>query len=111
MRVDVVWWDLTGSAQTIDSLSDDLRDGGTEPWRDVPGLCLKVWLADRQNNRWGALMLWEPDRPADRPLPANRAAELIGYPPTHRTRFDAAAMVEGIAQPNTPISHNRSTHA
>ncbi|MEV6054599.1 hypothetical protein [Streptomyces sp. NPDC052107] len=93
MRVDIAWWELDGSPQTIDSLREHLRDGTVEAWREVPGLRLKFWMADRQHNRWGAVMLWESDRPAD--LPANRAAELIGRPPTHRTSFDVEATVEG----------------
>ena len=84
MRVDIAWWDLDGSRQTIESLREYLRDGAVGPWAEVPGLRLKFWMADRDHNRWGAVMLWESDRPADRPLPPNRAVELIGYPPTHR---------------------------
>lgn len=38
-------------------------------------------------------MVWEGDRP--QVLPPNRASELIGYPPTHRSVFTAEAVVEG----------------
>ncbi|MGV9881168.1 hypothetical protein [Streptomyces sp. NPDC003006] len=93
MRVDIAWWELDGSPQTIDSLREHLRDEAVDAWREVPGLRLKFWMADRQHNRWGAVMLWESDRPAG--LPPNRAAELIGRLPDHRTRFDVEATVEG----------------
>ncbi|MFC5722870.1 hypothetical protein ACFP1Z_22140 [Streptomyces gamaensis] len=96
MKAELAWWDLEGSGQTIDSLNAHLRDGATRPWVEVPGLVLKLWIADREHNAWGALMVWEHDRPADRPLPANRAAELIGCPPTHRMGFEVAAGVEGL---------------
>ncbi|MFE9402145.1 hypothetical protein ACFYNY_10235 [Streptomyces sp. NPDC006530] len=96
MRVDVVWWDLARSHQTIESLEQDLRDGSVEPWREVRGLHLKLWIADRERGRWGAVMWWDSDIPADQPLPPNRAAELIGYAPDHRTSFDVAAVAEGI---------------
>ncbi|MEU6402555.1 hypothetical protein [Streptomyces sp. NPDC046985] len=94
MRVDIAWWDLDGTPQTIDTLREHLRDGAAAAWRDVPGLRLKFWMADRRRNRWGAVMLWEADRPAD--LPPNRAAQLIGRPPAHRTCFDVEATVEGM---------------
>ncbi|GGK76182.1 hypothetical protein [Streptomyces flaveus] len=96
MRVDIAWWDLDGSPQTIESLREHLRNEAVGPWTKVPGLLLKLWMADSGANRWGAVMLWEADRPADGALPANRAAELIGGPPTHRERFEIEATVEGI---------------
>jgi hypothetical protein len=96
MRATIAWWDLTDSTQTIESLRDYLRDGGVAPWTDVPGLRLKFWISDVPGNRWGAVMLWEAGYPeADQPLPPHRAAELIGYGPTERVRFDVEATVEG----------------
>lgn len=95
MRIDVAWWDLDGSSQTIDSLRRHLQSGAVEPWSKVPGLRWKCWVADRDRNLWGALMVWEVDRPVDVPLPTNHAAELIGGPPHHRLRFEVEATVEG----------------
>ncbi|MFE7836726.1 hypothetical protein ACFU53_11920 [Streptomyces sp. NPDC057474] len=94
MRVDIAWWDLDGTGQTVESLREHLRHEAVGPWSEVPGLLIKLWMADHRNNRWGAVMLWETDRPA-RGLPPNRAAELIGRPPTHRERFEVEATVEG----------------
>lgn len=87
--VSIVWWDLPDSGPTIDALRADLSDAVVGEWDRVPGLLLKVWIADRATNRWGALMVWAGDPP--QVLPANRAAELIGRPPTRRERFTAAA--------------------
>lgn len=103
MRVDIAWWELDGSVQTIESLRSHLRAGGAAPWVCVPGLRLKYWIADEANNRWGAVMLWETDRPTDGSMPPNAAADLIGYPPTHRFRFDVEAMVEGLH--DMPVLH------
>lgn len=96
MKAMIAWWDLSHSEQTIDSLREHLRDGGVKPWADVPGLRLKLWIADRAGNRWGAVMLWETLPGADQPLPPNLALKLIGYPPTERVRFDVEATIEGI---------------
>ncbi|WP_333771768.1 hypothetical protein [Streptomyces sp. IBSBF 2435] len=93
MRVDIAWWDLDGSAATVESLREHLRDGTADHWAEVEGLRLKFWMADRDRNRWGAVMLWEAARPAA--IPPNRAAELIGFPPTHRLSFEIEAVVEG----------------
>jgi trans-2,3-dihydro-3-hydroxyanthranilate isomerase len=96
MRAMIAWWDLDGSAQTIDTLRDYLRDEGVHPWRSVSGLCLKFWIADRERNRWGAVMLWESADAVNQPLPPHRAAKLIGYPPAQRMWFDVEATTEGI---------------
>lgn len=87
--VSIVWWDLPESGPTIDALHADLSDTAVGEWERVPGLLLKVWIADRDTNRWGALMVWAEDPP--QMLPANRAAELIGLPPSRREGFTAAA--------------------
>jgi len=96
MRVDIAWWNLDGTSQTIDSLREHLRDGAAEAWATVPGLRLKYWMADREHNRWGAVMLWESaERPEAHLLPPNRAAELIGCAPHQRERFEIEAAIEG----------------
>lgn len=96
MRATIAWWDLSRSEQTIDTLREYLRDEGVRPWEAVRGLRLKFWVADREGNRWGAVMLWESDGPGDQQLPPHKAAELIGYGPTERVRFDVEATVEGV---------------
>lgn len=102
MRATIAWWDLSDSAQTIESLRDYLRDDGTVPWTEVPGLRLKFWISDPAGNRWGAVMVWEPGHPGEHQrLPPHRAVELIGYPPTERVRYDVEATVEG--RHSTPV--------
>ncbi|MFE7313772.1 hypothetical protein ACFU7T_11775 [Streptomyces sp. NPDC057555] len=96
MKVTVSWWDLSESGQTIDSLRAQLREEGVEPWRQVHGLRWKLWISDRATNRWGAVMVWESAPGPAASLPPNRAAELIGYPPTHRMTTDVEAVVEGV---------------
>ncbi|MFD8964891.1 hypothetical protein ACFV0C_07785 [Streptomyces sp. NPDC059568] len=96
MNVTIAWWDLTESEQTIDSLREYLRSDGVPPWTSVKGLRLKFWISDRPGNRWGAVMLWESAEAGEQqPLPPHRAAQLIGYPPTERVRFEVEATVEG----------------
>jgi hypothetical protein len=102
MKATISWWDLSGSDQTIDSLGVYLREEGVAPWAQVHGLRLKFWISDRQTNRWGAVMLWEPTADPTAPMPPNRATELIGYPPTHRMMTDVEAIVEGV-HPGRPV--------
>lgn len=51
MSVTVVWWDLAGSAQTIDTMRAYLRDESVGAFAQVPGLRLKLWISDREANR------------------------------------------------------------
>lgn len=95
MRAVVVWWDLEGSGQTIDSLRPFLRDEAVPRFAEFPGLRLKIWISDREHNRWGAFLLWESAEAAAQPMPT-RAAELIGRPPAHRYEFDVEAVTEGL---------------
>jgi hypothetical protein len=75
VRVRVVWWDLDGSA-TVD------------------GLRLKLWIADEERNRWGAVYLWESEEASGQPLPS-RARQIIGKDPDFEEWFDLEASVEG----------------
>lgn len=98
MHATLVWWDLHASEQTIDSLRTFLREEAVERFSAVSGLLLKFWVSDPATNRWGAVLLWESARAAADALAAgpNRAAELIGYPPTVASAFDVEATVEGV---------------
>ena len=95
MHVVVCWWDLSGSAQTIETLRVFLREQGIEPFTAYRGLRLKSWISDPATDRWGAVFLWETAEDALAPMPP-QATELIGYPPTHCDSFDVEANVEGI---------------
>jgi hypothetical protein len=96
MHCVVVWWDLAGSGRTIESLRPFLRDEAVPRFSAVPGLSLKVWVSDPATERWGAVLLWESaEAAADAAGLPNRAAELIGRPPSQRSAFDIEAVVEG----------------
>jgi hypothetical protein len=94
MRVRVVWWDLDGSDTTIDALRDYLRDESVDAFGRLDGLRLKLWIADEERNRWGAVYLWESEDAGEQPLPS-RARELIGKEPDFSEWFDLEASVEG----------------
>ncbi|QKW08094.1 PhzF family phenazine biosynthesis isomerase [Streptomyces sp. NA04227] len=94
MKMEIAWWDLDGSPATVESLEKHLsEDGVAHNWQSVEGLREKFWIADPEGKRWGAVMVWDQERPAD--LPENLAAALIGAPISHRDRFDVQATVRG----------------
>lgn len=105
MQTVIAWWDLRGTGQTIASLRESLRREGTDAWADVAGLRQKFWVSDPVGERWGAVMVWESAYAAEaareRGLPPNRAAELIGRPPTTRLVLDVEAAVAGPADATT----------
>ena len=94
MKATIAWWNLDRSEQTINSLRENLKKEEIDSWQKIPGLRLKFWISDSNNNLWGAVMLWEAEHYMSQSLPPNRAMELIGYPPTHRIVFDVEATTE-----------------
>lgn len=94
MHAVIVWWDLSASGQTIESLRTYLREESVSAFSEVPGLRFKMWLSDADANRWGAVLLWESEEAAQQPLPS-RALELIGYPAAVAHSFDVEATTEG----------------
>ncbi len=94
MRAEIVWWDLSASEQTIESMRDYLRRESVAAFSEVPGLRFKMWLSDSATNRWGAVLLWESEEASRQALPS-RAVELVGYPPVLAHGFDVEATTEG----------------
>jgi hypothetical protein len=94
MRVRVVWWEIDGSGTTIAELREYLRGESVDAFGAVEGLRLKLWIADEERNRWGAVYLWESDDVPAQPLPS-RAREIIGKDPDFEEWFDLEASVEG----------------
>jgi trans-2,3-dihydro-3-hydroxyanthranilate isomerase len=94
MRVRVVWWELDGSPATIVQLREYLRDESVDAFAQVEGLRLKMWIADEERNRWGAVYLWESQAASEQPLPS-RARQIIGKDPDFEEWFDLEASVEG----------------
>jgi hypothetical protein len=95
MRVRVVWWELDGSQTTIAEMREYLRDESVDAFGAVEGLRLKMWIADEERNRWGAVYLWESEEAGRQPLPS-RARQLIGKDPDFEEWFDLEASVEGV---------------
>ncbi len=97
LRTTIVWWDLSESQQTIESLREYLRNESIDAFAKVPGLRFKMWIADPPTNRWGAVLIFESATAQNQPLPS-RATELIGYPPTYSDSFGVEATVEERAR-------------
>ena len=96
----MVWWELDGSPATIAELREYLRDESVDAFAQVEGLRLKLWIADEERNRWGAVYLWESEAASAQPLPS-RARQIIGKDPDFEEWFDLEASVEGaFAQPD-----------
>jgi hypothetical protein len=94
MRVRVVWWEIDGSGTTIAELREYLRGESVDAFGAVEGLRLKLWIADEERNRWGAVYLWESEEASRQPLPS-RARQIIGKDPDFEEWFDLEASVEG----------------
>lgn len=105
MQAVIAWWDLAGTGQTVASLRESLRREGTHAWAAVTGLRHKFWISDPAGERWGAVMVWDSAEAAaaavSAGLPPNRAAELIGRPPSLRLVLDVEAAVAGISGETT----------
>jgi hypothetical protein len=96
MYVRTVLWDLTDSPMTIASLRDYLRDESVDAFAAVPGLRLKLWIANDETNTWGATFVWDSRAAmaAAQPLPS-RAKALIGKDPTV-VEYEVEASIEGV---------------
>jgi trans-2,3-dihydro-3-hydroxyanthranilate isomerase len=95
MIVRIVWWDLAGTATTIEALREYLRGESVDAFGAVEGLRLKLWIADPERDRWGAVYLWESREASQQTLPS-RVREIIGKGPDFEEFFELEASVEGV---------------
>lgn len=70
MHAVIVWWDLSASEQTIESMRTYLREESVAAFSEVPGLRLKMWLSDTETNRWGPSCCSKPWRRRNSHCPA-----------------------------------------
>lgn len=91
-----VMFDLDGADIDLEGLRRYLREESVDAFAAVPGLRLKLWVADDAAKTWGAIYVWESRTAcaAAGPLPS-RAAELIGRGPCEVREYDVEASVEG----------------
>lgn len=100
MKVIIAWWNLDESEQTIESMQKHLAHDTTDAWDGIDGLKSKIWISDTEKNIWGAIMVWESSASLLKPLPPNRAQQLIGYKPSLRIVFNLEKIINKI-EPTT----------
>lgn len=89
MRLELAWWELVGDDPSVDALlANPSLHAARREWSLVPNLVTKLWLSAGAPARWGALMIWNGDKPPLAQLPRNISAEIIGRPPDQRLSFD-----------------------
>jgi len=94
--VRLVLWELDGSSTTIEELRDYLRQESVENFSKVEGLRLKLWISDRERNRWGAVYLWDSEEASRQQLPA-KARQITGKDPDFVEIFELEASTEGVS--------------
>lgn len=96
MFVRQVIFDLNGADIDLAGLRDYLRAESVAAFSAVPGLRLKLWIADDAANTWGAIYVWESRSAysAAGQLPS-KAAQLIGRGPSEVREYDVEATTEG----------------
>ncbi|KNB52173.1 hypothetical protein [Streptomyces caatingaensis] len=95
MKAMIAWWDLGASQQTAGTLRAFIREEAGKSWSHIPGLVLKFWISSPEQNRWGAVLIWESAEAAGAARLPRSAAEIIGHPLDFREWFDVEATVEG----------------
>ncbi|MBU2849944.1 hypothetical protein [Acidithiobacillus ferrivorans] len=88
MHIELAWWDLDENDPDTAALTSILTRQVRDEWEQVPNLMVKLWLVSGDSPRWGALMIWESDKPERLKLPSNISAKMIGRQPDHRIAFD-----------------------
>ncbi|SEM92032.1 hypothetical protein [Nonomuraea pusilla] len=101
MYVSIVAWDLTRSAQTVESLRAYLRHYAVDAYSRLEGMRLKMWFANPERQVWGAVYLWDSAEHMSGPAHVSKAVELIGYPPTSVSVFQLEAVAEGMSAHET----------
>jgi len=106
MKLDVCWWDLGDSTVNIETLQKTVDARTLASWDLVPGLALKVWFSNPEQQCWGAAMLWDDAAPPRATLPPNLAQLAIGHSPAGRIEVTVEACAGRLA---SLLSHPNSS--
>jgi hypothetical protein len=97
LYIQIVAWDLSRSAATVQSLRSYLRDYAVDAYSQLEGMRWKVWFGNAEKQVWGAVYLWDSVPHMQGVTKVSRAIELIGYPPTSVSVFEVEAIAEGLS--------------
>ncbi|MGY3961916.1 hypothetical protein [Aeromonas popoffii] len=95
MRIELAWWSLAESDPQPPQLRARLDESVHREWHGVKNLAMKLWLESIQPPRWGALTIWEGEKPAVATLPVNLSAKWIGRPADQYFSFEATVCMRG----------------
>jgi hypothetical protein len=111
MMMECVWWELTPKDPNIEQLCAQLIRTDIAIWHQIDELQAKYWIMNETPPRWGAVMLWNDEKPDLSVLPLNIAAETIGRPPDTRQCFivSASCLNESIVAPSSSVLNQEKT--
>lgn len=93
MNIEVVYWKLGNSDPAIHSLNELIDKECISLWSKVGNIKDKIWFEDPSGGYWGAIMIWEKEKPDLSQLPPNSPREIIGRAPDVRLSFNLLSRI------------------
>ncbi|MEF2482178.1 hypothetical protein V4D09_02595 [Vibrio mimicus] len=88
MNIELACWVLGDKDCSVDVLNDLIDETCLSDWKNVNQIDEKIWVEDVNGKYWGALVIWNDDKPPLMSLPKNAPKEILGRDPDIRFFFN-----------------------
>lgn len=92
MKIEIVYWCLQDKYFDLDVLRKTIDEKSLSNWRNVDALNEKIWVENEKEGWWGAIMIWDGEKPDLCDLPANVSRDILQRAPDFRMSFDINAI-------------------
>ncbi|CCO47570.1 hypothetical protein VIBNISOn1_30270 [Vibrio nigripulchritudo SOn1] len=88
MNIEIIYWEIKDSDPSISVLNRLIDKDCLSQWSSVENIVDKLWFENQSDGYWGAIVIWDKEKPDLSSLPPNKPKSIIGREPDVRLSLD-----------------------
>ncbi|OCG41185.1 hypothetical protein A9G28_06635 [Gilliamella sp. Fer1-1] len=87
MHLEIIYWKLNKDGISLDDLNMHIDKENILQWKKIKEIESKIWIENKNEGWWGAIIVWKNKKPPLSELPKNIPRAIIKRPPDIRLEF------------------------